>query len=109
MLIYHMSMLEDQRIYEEQAELCQVFSNANRLIILELLNDGEERTVTQIEDRTDIPQPTISQHLAVMREKGVVTRRKDGVRSFYSLADDRFKQGMDTMRSVLLDRMEEVP
>lgn len=109
MLIYHMSMLEDQRIYEEQAELCQVFSNANRLMILELLKDGEERTVTQIEEHTDIPQPTISQHLAVMREKGVVTRRKDGVRSFYALADDRFKQGMDTMRSVLLDRLEQGP
>lgn len=109
MLQYHMSMLEDQRIYEEQAELCQVFSNANRLMILELIKDGEERTVTEIEEQTGIPQPTISQHLSVMREKNVVTRRKDGVRSFYCIADDRFREGLETMRSILLERIEETP
>lgn len=102
-----MSMLEDQHIYEQQAELCQVFSNANRLMILELLKDGDERTVTEIENKTDIPQPTISQHLSVMRDKGVVTRRKDGVRSYYCIADERFKEGMETMRSVLMERIGE--
>lgn len=103
-----MGSLAEDRIYEEQAELCKVFSNANRLMILELLKEGEERTVTQLEEETDIPQPTISQHLSIMREKGVVVRRKEGVRSYYRISDERIASAMETMRAVLMERLEQV-
>lgn len=102
-----MTDLADDHIYEKQSELCKVFSNANRLMILELLTDGEEYTVSEIEEIVDIPQPTISQHLKVMRDQSVVDRRKEGVRSFYSISDDRISAAMSTMRSVLLDMIEE--
>lgn len=102
-----MTDLADDHIYDKQADLCKVFSNANRLMILELLNDGEEYTVSEIEEIVDIPQPTISQHLKVMRDQNVVERRKEGVRSFYSISDDRISSAMGTMRSVLLDMLEE--
>lgn len=103
---YQMSQLADSRLYEKQAELCKVFSNANRLMILELLQDGEEYTVSEIEEIVGIPQPTISQHLKVMRDQDVVERRKEGVRSFYTLTDDRIREGMQTMRTVLLDQLD---
>lgn len=102
-----MAELVDQHIYEKQAELCKVFSNANRLMILEMLSGGEEYTVSEIEETVEIPQPTISQHLKVMRDQGVVERRKEGVRSFYSIADDRIRDGMETMRAVLNAQLEE--
>lgn len=102
-----MTQLADDRLYDKQAELCKVFSNANRLMIVELLASGEEYTVSDLEEMVDIPQPTISQHLKVMRDQGVVDRRKEGVRSFYSLSDERIEQGMQTMRSVLLDNLDE--
>lgn len=104
-----MTDLEDDHLYEKQAELCKVFSNANRLMILEILKDGEEYTVSSIEEIVDIPQPTISQHLKVMRDQGVVERRKEGVRSFYSITDERISDGMDVMNEVLLDQLEEPP
>lgn len=102
-----MTQLAEDRLYDKQAELCKVFSNANRLMILELLAEEEECTVSRIEDIVDIPQPTISQHLKVMRDQGVVDRRKEGVRSFYSLSDDRIDQGLETMQSVLIDRLDD--
>lgn len=104
-----MTTLEEDHLYEKQAELCKVFSNANRLMILELLTDGTEYTVSEIEEIVDIPQPTISQHLKVMRDQGVVDRRKEGVRSFYSISDERISHGMETMRKVLLDQLEDAP
>lgn len=102
-----MAELADQHIYEKQAELCKVFSNANRLMILEMLTGGEEYTVSEIEETVEIPQPTISQHLKVMRDQGVVERRKEGVRSFYSISDDRIRDGMETMRAVLNAQLED--
>lgn len=102
-----MTDLAEAHIYDKQAELCKVFSNANRLMILELLREGEEYTVSEIEEIVDIPQPTISQHLKVMRDQNVVERRKEGVRSFYSISDARINSAMGTMRNVLLDMLEE--
>ena len=104
-----MTDLEDDHLYERQAELCKVFSNANRLMIIEILKDGEEYTVSAIEDIVDIPQPTISQHLKVMRDQDVVERRKEGVRSFYSITDERIAEGVETMHEVLLDQLEDAP
>jgi len=101
-----MTGLAEEPIYRKQAELCKVFSNANRLMILEVLSKGDEITVSEIEDRVDIPQPTISQHLKIMRDQSVVERRKEGVRSFYSITDERIEEGMETMREVLLDQLE---
>lgn len=102
-----MTALANDRIYQQQAELCKVFSNANRLMILEVLTEGDEFTVSEIEETVEIPQPTISQHLKIMRDQDVVDRRKEGVRSYYSIADQRIEEGMETMREVLLDRIEE--
>lgn len=93
-------------IYERQADLCSVFSNPKRLRILEVLQDGEEHTVSAIQRETDIPQSTVSRHLKLMRDRGAVRKREDGVYNYYVLTDDRIAQGMHTMREVLIDQLE---
>ncbi|MFB6114614.1 MAG: ArsR/SmtB family transcription factor [Halodesulfurarchaeum sp.] len=101
-----MSKTQDARFYQEHADLCQVFSNAKRLKLLEVLKDGDEHTVSELQSRSDIPQSTISQHLQMMRDQGIVRRRKEGVRSYYAMTDDRFVTGMELMREVLMEREE---
>ena len=94
----------DEAFYQEHADLCRIFSNANRLKLLDLLKDGEEYTVSDLESASNISQSTISQHLRLMRDQGIVERRKEGVRSYYSITDVRYVEGMELMREVLLDR-----
>lgn len=92
--------------YQLHAEFCGVFSNANRLWLLDLLSDGGEYTVSELEAASDISQSTISQHLRLMREKGIVARRRDGVQNFYSITDERIVDGMETIREILIERAE---
>lgn len=96
----------DQEYYLRHRELCKTFSNANRLKLLDVLRNGEERTVTELTEATGVPQPTTSQHLKVMREREVVSRRKDGVESYYSVTDERFYDAIDLMREMTRERME---
>ena len=56
----------------------------NRLAILSMLADGE-RPAGDFVDALPISQPTVSRHLAVLREAGLVTVRKDAQRRLYSL------------------------
>lgn len=98
--------LKEDSLYDRQADLCTVFSNAKRLKLLDLLKEGDEQTVSQLQEATGIPQSTVSRHLKLMRDQGVVEKRNDGVHSYYTLRDERVATSMELMRDVLIDRLE---
>ncbi|MCU4716739.1 ArsR/SmtB family transcription factor [Halapricum hydrolyticum] len=101
-----MSELEDERFYEAHADFCSVCSNANRLKILDVLKDGEQYSVSDIERLTGISQSTVSQHLKLMRDRGMVVRERDGVNNYYSVADERIVEGVETIREVVREQVE---
>ena len=70
----------------EAAKLLKALSNERRLMILCQLGDGE-LTVGQILTRVGLSQSALSQHLAVLRERGVVDTRREAQTIFYRIAD----------------------
>jgi DNA-binding transcriptional ArsR family regulator len=62
----------------------QALSEPHRMAILSMLADGE-RPAGDFVDALPITQPTVSKHLSVLREAGLVTVRKDAQRRLYSL------------------------
>lgn len=63
-------------------------ANENRLLLLCQLSQGE-KAVGELEALLDLHQPTLSQQLAVLRNEGLVTTRRDGKRIYYAIADAR--------------------
>lgn len=92
-------------IHEAQAELCRIFTHPARIHILEILGDGE-RNVSDLAAETALAQPTVSQHLSILRQAGVVATRREGTMVFYSIGDVRILKACHAMRSVLLERLE---
>jgi len=92
------------RLYEMHASLCQTLSNPKRLEVIDCLRDGE-LPVTSLADRTNISQANLSQHLALMREKGIVIARREGSNVFYRLSNPKITQACDLMRLVLLEHL----
>ena len=82
------------------SDLCKTLANAKRQMILNALRDGES-TVTEIKDRTAIPQATLSQHLAILRSAGVVRTRRDGNRIFYAITNPKIIQAFDLITEVM--------
>lgn len=71
-------------------ELCQVFrllSDPTRLRILTILSHGE-RHVTSLCQTLELPQPTVSHHLSLLRMAGITTPRRNGKQVFYRLNPD---------------------
>jgi ArsR family transcriptional regulator len=58
--------------------------------------------VTELTEQLDVPQPTASRHLKVLRERRLVVTERKGTSVLYSLADDRVIDALDTMRAVLM-------
>ncbi len=96
----------EQRIYELHAGLCQTLANPRRLNLLNLLRDGE-RSVGELAEATGLPQANVSQHLGVLRERGVVETRRDGVTIYYRIANPKMIKACDLVREVLLERLAE--
>jgi len=82
------------------SDLCKTLANAKRQMILSALRDGES-TVTEIQERTGIPQATLSQHLAILRSSGVVRTRREGNRIFYAITNPKIIQAFDLITEVM--------
>ncbi|MDW3688615.1 metalloregulator ArsR/SmtB family transcription factor [Cupriavidus sp. CV2] len=65
--------------------LLKVLASQDRLLLMCQLSQGE-LSVGELEERLGIRQPTLSQQLAVLRENGLVTTRREGKSIFYSIA-----------------------
>lgn len=81
------------------AEVLKCIGHPVRLKILELLEQGGERTVSEIHDRLDINQPKASQHLGLMRDRGILASRRDGVNVYYRIQDEKVVRVLDCLRS----------
>ena len=70
----------------QAARLLRALSNENRLMLLCLLFEGE-RTVGELNESLPLSQSALSQHLAKMREEGVLATRREAQTVFYRIAD----------------------
>lgn len=87
---------------ETAARALKAMSHPLRLKILCVVG-AEETCVQDIVDAVGTSQSNISQHLAILREKGVLQTRKDANRVYYSVADQRTLQLIVMMREVFCD------
>ncbi len=86
------------------AYLCSGLSDPKRIAILYLLAEGP-KNVNTLARTLGISQPTVSRHLKILRERGLVRaqRRKQAV--FYTLNDRRVIQALDLLRDVMRDHL----
>jgi DNA-binding transcriptional ArsR family regulator len=100
----------DQTLTEEvnllHAQLCQGLADPTRILILYLLADNQ-RYVTELAEMLDVSQPTVSRHLKVLRDRGLVTATREGNTVHYALRDRRVIQALDLLRSVMADVLAE--
>ena len=76
----------------EVADILRVVANERRLMILCKLVEYGEATVGSLVDAVGISQSALSQHLAKMRDEGIVTFRRDSQMLWYRIADPRIEE-----------------
>jgi len=88
---------------ERASRSLKAMSHPLRLKILCTLGD-QEISVQDIVERVGTSQSNISQHLAILRDKGILTSRKDANRVYYRVGDGRTLQLISMMREVFCTR-----
>tara|TARA_R110002049_G_scaffold9814_1_gene49210 strand:- start:1208 stop:1525 length:318 start_codon:yes stop_codon:yes gene_type:complete len=93
------ALIEKDEHIETAARALKAIAHPLRLKILCVLGDGEV-CVQDIVDAVGTSQSNISQHLAILRDKGVLQTRKDANRVYYRVVDQRTLQLIGLMREV---------
>ncbi len=78
-------------IREEVAVICKAMSDANRLRIIEMLTRGE-RCGCELLEELQVTQPTLSHHMKVLSDCGLVSSYKEGKWHHYSINCEKFKE-----------------
>jgi DNA-binding transcriptional ArsR family regulator len=91
-------------VFRLQAEICKTLADVKRLMIIHEIRDGE-KSVGQLVSELGVPQANVSQHLAILRERGIVSTRREGTSIYYSLANPKIGQACDMVQEVLADQL----
>ena len=95
-------LIKELNLLHEQ--VCDALGSPIRLMIFYALSQ-KSRYVSDLAAELNLPQPTISRHLRVLRERGLVTAQREGPAVYYALADERVMQALELMRTVLRERL----
>ena len=97
--------MNEKEIYKLHADFCKFMANPKRIEILFLLGE-HELCVEEITEKMGINIPNVSQHLSIMREKGVVCTRREGTKIFYKISNAKTLQACLIMREAMIEQME---
>lgn len=98
----HFDPKQMQQAADQAAELLKVLANANRLVLMCLLTQGE-LSVSDLELRSGISQPSLSQQLGVLRLKNLVVTRKQGKQVYYLLSNPEALALLSTLYALFCD------
>ena len=94
-----------QEITRLHADICSALADPRRILILYMLST-EPKNVSEIAKELDISQPAASRHLSLLRERGILTSKREGQAVVYILQDNRIIEALDLLRGVLAENLK---
>ncbi len=99
-----MNTVLETEVVQLHAQICAGLADPNRILILYELSQSP-RNVTELSTNLKMPQPLVSRHLKILRERGMVVTERRGTMVEYRLADKRLIEALDLLRAVLRDSL----
>lgn len=93
-----------EEIYKLHANLCKALADPKRLLLINALRD-DARTVSDLAEFLGMSQSNVSQHLGMLRERGVVKATRIGNNVSYQLENRKVVQAIDLLREVMAEQL----
>jgi ArsR family transcriptional regulator len=95
-----------EKILVEDAKVFKAFCDETRLMVLSLLQSGEKCACVLLE-KVSVSQPTLSHHMKILVDSGVVTARKDGKWTYYSISTEGSENAAKLLRNLTTVTVDE--
>ncbi|MFO7588673.1 MAG: metalloregulator ArsR/SmtB family transcription factor [Gemmatimonadota bacterium] len=94
-----MTQLISLDLVQDAARVLRCIGHPLRLRIIELLDTRGELNVSAIQEALELEQAAASQHLNLMRDRGILRSRRDGVNVFYAIGDEKVIPILNCLRA----------
>ena len=92
-------------VFELQAGFCKSLSDSKRLRIIHILQEGEQ-SVNDLAEMLNLKQSNTSQHLAILRNAGVIAPQREGNTVYYSLVNAKIATACDMVREIIAEKLQ---
>ena len=89
---------------ERAANMLRAIAHPMRIAILNFLEDGKKRSVTEIYEKIGIEQSTTSHHLGILKDKGVLNSNREGKNTYYSIRHNKLSTLIDCINQCACDQ-----
>lgn len=96
---------KEKLIYSYYAEMCKVFSHPTRLEIINALRE-KEMAVGELAEKLGVGIGNLSQHLSMMKDRRILSSRKEGNQVYYRIANPKMLKAFDLLREMLLEQIQ---
>ncbi len=95
---------DEARIFHRY--ICEGVGDPKRLMIIYLVAE-RPYNVTELTELLNVSQPTVSHHLRILRDRGIVEPRREGNTIYYTLGDTRIIEALELMRNFVISKVEQ--
>lgn len=95
-----------EEVVRLHAQLCSGLADPMRLLLIYSLAD-KPKNVGELSKELELPQPSVSRHLKILRERNILKATREGQAVYYSLTDRRILQALDLLRAMMADSLKD--
>jgi len=98
-------MIQKENFYNLHADLCKAIFNPKRLAIIDALRKNR-MNVNDLSEKLKTSQSNISQHLAILKSKGLVVSVSEGSNTYYSISNPKLLKAFDLVSEIIKDKFK---
>ena len=98
-------MIQKENFYNLHADLCKAIFNPKRLAIIDALRKNR-MNVNDLSEKLKTSQSNISQHLAILKSKGLVVSVSEGSNNYYSISNPKLLKAFDLVSEIIKDKFK---
>jgi len=101
-------MIIMNKIYKARTDVVKAMAHEARMAIIDILGNDGEHCVCELEEKLGISQSSVSKHLSKLKDIGIVGRRKEGLKVYYSLKTPCIVNFFSCIDNVLQENIAEL-
>lgn len=94
-------------LQENVVSFYKALAHPTRLKILNIVKEHDEICVCNINDDLELEQSNVSQHLKILKNSGILTTRREGLKIMYSLTNREIVTTLNTVNNIVARQLEE--
>ncbi|SJZ89878.1 ArsR/SmtB family transcription factor [Selenihalanaerobacter shriftii] len=102
-----MLKISNKSIHEFRANIAKALAHRTRMEIVDLLAEEKERCVCELTEILEVSQSSVSKHLSVLKQAGIIASRREGLNNYYYLEAPCIVEFFTCLDNILIKELDQ--